>query len=470
MRRAGIALLVLAASCSGGDEPPRDERPDIVLFLADTFRADGLSFYGGEHDVTPRLDAFAAESLRFQNAWSSSSWTLPSHVSMFFGLHPYQHGATRHGLKPGKDLTSIAEKLRAAGYRTAAITDSLYVSRRFDLDRGFEWFHEAEQRDLDATIERALEQLAADDDRPLFLFVHTYRTHEPYEASRETREEYGERLGIEGSWEGLLDELAEAHAERGDEATAERLRQGDFYGALRELALVVPGDQGSGTFLHRLKALYYGGVADLDRAFGLFLARIPSAANTWVIFTSDHGEAFGEHGGLFHGRGVWEENLRIPLLIRGPGLEQRTAREGASLVDLPHTIAEIAGIAPDPSWEGRSLLSLEDDAPVYLFDCAQRGTAAAAVVDHGLKLVLPATREGIEGRELLHAFDLGADPGETNELGDDGRVGALLDRRGDRLLELLTPHSDAETVLLDPEELRRLKAAGYMGSDECDGG
>ncbi|MEM7305133.1 MAG: sulfatase [Planctomycetota bacterium] len=458
------------------DARPEPERPDIVVFLADTFRADNMAFYGGKPGVTPNLDRFAEQSLRFRRAWSTACWTLPSHASLFFGLFPPQHGATGLSTTPSRDLTSIAQRLREAGYRTAAVTDSLYVSRKFELDRGFEHFEEHQGRsDVERTLAGARRLLAEDDGRPLFLFVHSYRAHEPYLVSPRTAEQLGDRLPLDVSWDdlkgGILDSAKTRIADGGEDATKllELVREGDFHGILELLGLGTGSTVEGQQLLERLRALYLGASHGLDHAFGQLMVEIdarPRPAGTFVVFTSDHGEAFNEHQNLFHGHGIWEENLRIPFLVRGPGLEPRAVDYAASLVDVPQTLAEIAQIAPDPGWLGSSLLSLDEDRPLYAFDCAQRGEPRGLLIEDGLKVVFPPRAEAVRGREIVHAFDLRSDPGERNDLGSGERARTALDGLAEDVLELLKPRAAAGQAELDASDLRAMADMGYTGTGD----
>lgn len=199
-----------------GDRPWKERRPDIVLFLADTFRADNLTAYGGEANVTPNLDELAASGLCFLNAWSTSAWTLPAHATLFSGLYPPQATGmfpTDNGLVP--TVETVAERLSRAGYRTGAFTDGGFVSSTFGLDQGFDVFVEITEdlKDLDRLLAQARAFLEQDDGRPTFLFVQSYRAHWPYTVSAETRAALGERLGLDDSAEELFDQIsAEAAA------------------------------------------------------------------------------------------------------------------------------------------------------------------------------------------------------------------------------------------------------------------
>ena len=185
-----------------GDRPWEDAAPDIVVFLADTFRADNLAAWGGAPDVAPNTNALAEASVRFLETRATSVWTLPTHASMFSGLFPLQHGAITSETKLSPDLLTIAEHLAAHGYRTGAITEGAFVSRTYGLDQGFAWFEErtATERPYPLTLAGALDFLDADDGRPVFLFVHTYRVHAPYrigaEEDAEPERDLMRRIGV----------------------------------------------------------------------------------------------------------------------------------------------------------------------------------------------------------------------------------------------------------------------------------
>jgi len=414
--------------------PPR---PNVLVFLADTFRADNLRLYGGSERITPCLDRFADEALRFRRAWSPATSTLPAHGSLFLARYPYQHGATAHGRAPSDELVGVAERLAAAGYRTGAVTDSGFVSHAYGMDRGFAWFREHDERSLEDTLASVRGFLDADDGRPFFLFVHSYYVHAPYSMSDETFAAHGERLGVRMRGARLralmMDAFVRFLRDPADpEHDPERVKLWDAFQSeaefelLERLSAVVSEREdspfGSIDFPEQFRALYHGAVIDLDAAFGAVLAALELrglADDTYVVFTSDHGELFGEHRRMSHGPGAWEELLRIPLLIRGPGVEPGDVTTAASLVDLPHTLAEMAGVSPLPGWEGESLLSVEPDGdrPAFGFDCAppSRPHQLVALIDGDWKLVLPTHGEVPAAADLLAAYHLARDPDESED-------------------------------------------------------
>ncbi len=431
---------------------PWPERPSIVVFLADTFRADNLELYGGDPSVTPELNRFASESLRFSRAWSVGTYTLPAHASLFSGLYPRQTATDAFAAALPDELETIAERLRASGYRTGAVTDSAVVSMCFGLHQGFEWFDE-EQVDLASTLARARDFLDADDGRPVFLFVHTYRTHVPYRAVEDTPYRRGapaeDQEELQG-FQALSREVSRVLGKDGIPADHDRERLMELVGELEEL--------------------YRSGARDLDCGFARFRGDLESRgifASGWVLFTSDHGEAFLEHDELYHEGRVFEEQVRIPLLVHGPGIEPRTVEHAASLVDLAPTLAAIAGSEPNPNWLGTSLLALDRDRTVFAFECGQgEGRSTVALVEGSHKVI--GLEQHAERRltEALAAFDLAQDPGEMKDLlGADEWPKHLFERTRGTVDFLLAPQVGPRASKLGEERLEQLRALGYAAGE-----
>jgi len=429
-----------------GARPWADDRPDLVLFLADTFRADNMSAYGGELELTPNLDAFAARSVLFQRSWSPAIWTLPSQASMFSAAYPPQHGAIRELNAVPESVETLAERLRAAGYRTGAITDAGLVSRRNGFDQGFEWFDERFRQEFDETLDEVRAFLDADDGRPSFLFVQTYRAHRPYRVSAETRAVHGARLGIEGEWEQVF---AGVDKEK--------------YGWEQEQPLP-PALRAA---VERLQAHYHGGVIDLDRGFQQFLDLLEARGlldSGFLAFTSDHGESFGEHDTLWHQGGVWEELLRVPLFLHGPGLDGAVVERAASLVDLPRTFAALSGVEPASAWGGVDLLSETADRPALGFECPSEGVGRMAIIAGAHKLHLPAVSEELAREHVLHAFDLARDAREREGMGAEASwIATLLEGARGYAQRAMRAQFEASAADLGHYDEELLRALGYNG-------
>ena len=368
--------------------PPQAPRPNIVLISLDTLRPDRLGCYGGEAGLTPHLDALASSGMRFTQAESTSSYTLPSHGSMLTGQYPAFHGAVDidDKLKPERS-PFVAQLLADAGWVTAAFTGGGYVSPEYGFATGFDryssndpvWALETlrgrqlmETRSWERApiqlplLRRYAAPMIADwieeqqDGVPFFLFLHTYIVHNyaPDLAWLEKR-------GL------LLSDGSEAPFNHQDRVN---------FNASGGLAAGAAGVAGVRNEALREKVIddylpYYDATVGMaDEFVGGVLAaldRAGLAGNTLVLVTSDHGEEFGEHGFFGHGETLFEANTRVPLLVRLPagtpeavgGTSPAVVDTPISLVDLAPWILRIAGVTPDPRMAVRAPLAPDTLAP-----------------------------------------------------------------------------------------------------------
>jgi arylsulfatase len=432
-----------------GARPWGRARPDVIVFLADTFRADNLAVYGGRAELAPFVNELASRSLVFTRAWSTAPYTLAAHASLFTGFYPRQAGILDQASALPRELFTLAEYFAVLGYRTGAVTDQGFVSRTFGMDQGFQSFDEAKGK-LPETAERVRAFLEADDGRPLFLFVQTYRTHATYEASSEACA----ALGLQPV------------------STAELATYDEEYDRLAARAERAPEDQLRMTELARaLERHYRATVWDLDRGFERIFRELEARghfANGFLVFTSDHGEAFGEHGELFHGMSVNEEELRIPLFLHGPGLRAGLVERPVSLLDLPRTLAELVGAEPRKDWLGSSILALAENRPIYGFQCSRKleRSSELCVIDLGRKVI------GLE--DVVHqraegprsAFDLARDPGELQDLAAESWPRIVFERHRPLLEAALRPLVAPTSAAPTAEQLESLSDMGYVGGDE----
>jgi len=421
------------------DQRPWSTRPDLVVLLVDTLRADSLAMNGGDPSLAPGLNRFAETCLRFPAARASAAWTLPSISSMLTGLHPGQHGATEEDLTLAASHQTIAEVLAAAGYRTGAITDGTFFSPTFGLDQGFEWFahHDPGSWDLDRTMSEAREFLALDDGRPAFLVVHTYRVHQPYRVGPDEDPTAYEHL------------MARARAEAGTDSPE----------ALGLLA----------GYADELRALYHEGVRDLDQELGTFLADLEARRffdHGALVLTSDHGESLGENQTFFHGGHLWETKLLVPLFLRAPDLEPRVSPHVASPIDLAPTLADLARLPIDPRWVGSSLLTLDRERPIFAFQLTQRSRQVACLVG-AHKLIFTPAEERLRSGDCEEAFDLARDPDERENLAARAEWPAhMVQELADEIRAALAPRASASQASVSSELRQQLDAIGYGGSDD----
>ena len=443
--RFAAALVLLFVSLAGcGDDRavggPADRRPNVVLYVVDTVRADRLGVYGYEKPTSPRLDAFAAGAVVFENAYAQSSWTRPAMASLFTGLLPPAHRTVgRRSVLP-EDVTTLAEILAANGYEGMGLVRNPNVGRAFGFAQGFTRFR-SEDRERDETmLERVRLWLDERQDAgvPFFLYLHAIDPHGPYDPAPEFEQMFdaGDAPAHYRTVRYLL-ELNGGEAEP-DEGTAEALSR-----------------------------LYDAEVAQNDRAFGELLDELEArglAEDTAVIHVSDHGEEFEEHGRWEHGVSLYEEVLRIPLVMRLPGVPAQRVEPPAQHVDVLPTLLGYLGIEALPT-DGRDLLAERrrgDDPPDVYTHLDVDGHRASSVIRGRYKLVLPQSPS--QGTAPM-LFDLEADPGELDDLATEQP------RIVERMLGLLADHDlagDVEPAVeiddaqIDEDVRRRLRALGYV--------
>lgn len=397
-----VAAASAALSCAGGGSAER--LPDVVLVVLDTVRADRMGCYGGPAGATPRLDALAARADRHARCAAASSWTLPSHASMFTGLYPLEHGThgfevdgfvdNVHPLHP--DHTTLAEELRGLGYETSAfVANRVYLSPRYGIDQGFETYEVMDAR-APGVLLRALDHLdARDPERPQLLFVNLMDAHRPYDAF--PAEELAQ-LSPERTPDRLLEALCERVMNDGADAGALGGEVSDLYDRA-----ITRQDEALGVFFD---ALEQRGV--LDRAV--------------LVVTSDHGEAFGTHGIVEHAKDVYEPLVSVPLIVRAPGQrEGRVLQEVASHVDLGGLVARclpgaagaaLAGSFPRVPGSHPVLSELHFARPRDIVKYrALFQHERTALREGSLKLIV-----GGDGPEL---YDLAEDPGELANLAEE---------------------------------------------------
>jgi len=473
IRRGAVALLVLGAGAGigafaiGRSGPP--PKPDVVLVVVDTLRADHLGAYGYDQPTSPHLDRLARAGVRFTNARATSSWTLPSVASLLTGRYPAAHGAERNTDALASDVVTLPEALRDAGYMTAAFSaNPAFVTPTQGLAQGFDTFvvlHGAATRrraegntapadpwlrsavelaPADEVTARALRWIAGRDHvpAPYFVYAHYFDPHAGYFPPPA----YATRFGVaeddplrgEAQWPLLL--TFDAPAGPADTAT--------------------------------LRKLYDAEIAFTDQQIGVLVEAVRARARrpTYFIVTSDHGEEFGDHGGIQHGRALWEELIRVPLIVLGPDVPPGGVVDTpVSLVSLWPTLAELLGAAPPAQADGPGLADLlrggvPARAPRVFADLLprfprDRHLHRRAVIDGPWKLTVAPDR-------ATALYDLASDPGERHDLGR-AQIG-----RTKLLQAILKAHHAVansartelppETVTLTEERRERLKALGYL--------
>ena len=442
-----VALSVLSlAACGGSRAPSGPPRPEIVVLVSiDTLRPDHLGCYGYARKTSPLLDRLAAEGTLFEEAMTPAPWTLPAHASLLTGLYPSRHGLKAHDRYLAAKIETLAQALGRQGFVTAAVVNSQNLSPRFGLDRGFREFLYVEEvagqrAPTRRLVDQAIEWLRRFGSGRFFLFLHSYDVHSDYASEDRYEREFVARYN---------------GAANGTTAQLTAYREGK--------ARLGPQDA------PHLLDLYDAGIRQMDDELLRLLEFLRGSAlldRSLLVITSDHGEEFLERGGVLHGRTQYQEVVRVPLILRGPGAPAgRRVATAVSLVDLMPTLLARLGLQRPEGLDGEDVSRLLDGGPGRL---AERVLFGEADHNNVQPDVTRAVRRGplkliYDRRTDEHQlFDLAQDPGEAHDLARTAR--------GDLARELLEPlrrflliRGETGTPLkLSSEELERLRALGYL--------
>ncbi len=394
----------------------------MLLVTVDTLRADRLGSYGYRLAQTPVLDRLARDSVRFDDATVQVPLTFPSHVAILSGSYPSRFDIRVNGLTPlPASVATVATRFKAAGYRTAAFVASAVLDPTYGLNRGFDLYDADFRRQANANVALAELQRPAGDviasvlrwldggpPRPWFAWVHLFDPHYPYEPPAEYLKLAGGRP-------------------------------------------------------------YDGEVAYTDASLGRLFERL-DLASTIVVVTADHGESLGEHGEDDHGFFLYDATLKVPLLVRAPGVAPRVVGEQVRSIDIAPTIAALAGLAPQSGLDGESLVPLlrgqarSEVPPSYAETWYTRvhfGWSELRSVRVGEWKYVWAPKPEV--------YDLRVDRAELkNALAQQANVAGRLDAELSRLAARIQPSSSrsqpAAQPQPDPEAVRRLQALGYIGT------
>lgn len=411
--------LCLSVMCSPSGGPP-----NLVLITVDTLRPDRLGYGGHTRDTSPAIDVLASEGVVFPNAISQSGWTLPSVATILTGHYPKDHGATDFHWSLDVSLPTLAGILRRQGYDTQGYVSHVMLTPTYGLGDGFATFDFSvlEVGDPhDVATARELTDLALKGlggaKKPYFLWVHYFDPHFEY-LSHPAFESFGN------------------------------------------------------TDIDR----YDGEIAHTDYYISKLLRGLPDKDNTVIVFTSDHGEEFGEHGGQYHYT-LYDEVMRVPLVVKAPSVEPGVNETTAEQIDLFPTMLSLLGVDPPEGLPGRDLFAAAppEDRPVFIERERPPPYRQIGVVKDGFKLVFvemadsneipPASRHTQIDVQNVHPgtymYDLSKDAGEIHNIYDETNPKAL------ELLGLMTTHFSTrkyqETqVEIDDKLLEKLRSLGYV--------
>lgn len=408
---------------------PPSKHPNIILLVVDTLRADRLTLYGYAHPTAPSLERLAADAVTYSDVTAEAPWTKPSIATILTSLDTKKHGvAELFDVLPAECLT-LAETLQANGYQTAAIIANPLLGKDFGYSQGFGHFEVLEhQSRAESVFDRANQWLASrDPQRPFLLYLHLFDPHVPYDPPSEYAATWLRRHGLQSS-PGVESWTANGqdHWLAGYLAlTLELERECQTGHATRSPGMV---EQGS--------ALYDGEIEYTDRQLGRWLETIKELGlydDSMIVFTSDHGEEFGEHGHLGHLHSLYQQLLAVPLLIKFPTNVRagECITESCHHLDILPTILEVAGLPTPAKAMGRSLTRQAAPVPhLSRVDAGSEATRLAKLSDEHKATVGHSRGYSLRSGNLkfirfeasrvpvapLALYDLSKDPGELNNL------------------------------------------------------
>lgn len=448
LRLRGLSCWIAAvALCGcGGDAGPLEADRSVLLITLDTTRADHLSCLGGDPRTTPNIDSLAERGWLFTHALSETNVTNPSHVSILTGLRAVRHGVINNVTALAPDVPLFPELLREAGYQTAGFAAVRHLSN-IPAWRGFDRIPPVLGTiNAQQVTHRAMTWHAQRDaTRPYFLWVHYFDPHTPYSPPDDDAAKYYEGDPLAGDGPPIAsDEYFRKNTDRSI---------GKWLGKVRDPAWP--------------RAMYAAEIHSVDREVGRLLEAVRDD-DPVIVLTADHGESLDEHELYYDHKGLFEQQLHIPLVIRAPSLGAGRSDLLASTIDVVPTLAELLGVELPEAPSGISLVSVLEGTPSkaihertsFVHQHAHNHAAAIRVNDW--KLIWPIAKKHpvIPLEPML--FDLGRDPDELDN---------LYEREGERaelMRQALEPWIDLARVRpgiqveLSEEQRAELEALGYL--------
>jgi arylsulfatase A-like enzyme len=433
-----LVLLVAFLFVSNKEDGNAEAHPNIILVSIDTLRADHIHGYGYGPQTTPFLDSLMRRGTSFSNAISPAPWTLPSHLSLFTSLYPHTHGVVHDQLALNDDVITLPMLLQRAGYQTGGFASCLYLFPGYGFDRGFDYYIERNEFPAPVLGNEAFDWLLQTEPGNFFLFLHFYDVHPPHDPQEKYLNMFESSYG--GNLTGDVEDLLNARA-----------------------GAVTLSDEDR----RHLKALYDAEIREVDESLAAFMNALNGRGyldNTLIIILSDHGEEFFDHGGVLHSRTLYDELIRIPLIVVGPGIPAgKRIEEQVQLIDVMPMILDACGIRPPREIEGKSLL------PLISGDAADWEQVAFAEADKDnekpdIKRAVRTEKykfyyDRLTGEEYL--FDLSLDPAETESILDaEPELGKM---HREQLREWMdTKRGNPKKIVFTESEKELLRALGYL--------
>jgi arylsulfatase A-like enzyme len=463
----------------------------VIVIQADTLRPDHLGFYGHKRDTAPYLNRFASEGTVFQHAYAQAGWTKVSTPSIMTSLYPSTHGVAKIADRLPAAATTMAEVYRGAGYATFGVSSVMFTGQFTNLHQGFEELHELtsvadsggpySSKTSREYVDRTADWIDRHKDEPFFIYLHVFDPHSPYEPRRpydtiwadpSKREEHLRQR------EALRKTIVSPfHRGRGMATRDEMIKAGV------EPAAYIAYD----------KDWYDSSIRGMDVEIARLMERLRVAGlddKTAVVFLSDHGEEFHEHGRMWHGQSAYGEMVRVPLVVRWPGhVAARRVDHPVQLIDVMPTLLDLSRLTHPEGLQGQSLLPLLAQpgaggaGTVSAADAGWRRRPAiiekrpegapefpaalesTAIVDGQWKLIHNTVRP--PDRPEFELFDAVRDPLDQANVADKHpdvvkRLAKTLEGfKAMAAAARLKPDSET-TGNMTPEQLQRLRSLGYI--------
>lgn len=463
------------AVLDGPPKAPVVEKSNVVIFLADTLRADVLGCYGFALDTSPTIDAFAEKSYVFENTFAQSSWTKPSVASMLTGYLPSVHQAvlSSSGAEAGEEnvqvlresFVTLAEQFKSAGYTTALFTINGHCKKEFGFAQGFDHYWFRNMQDPAKQMDEVLDWLHNKSTTPFLLYVHVSDPHHPYIPPRKYYDAlYDDRLPLTETDREIVRDYWRVYAE---------------WAGRREPDDGVRLDDISRKGVEQLKRLYTAEVRYVDAQFKRLLDGLSQRGirdQTTIAFLSDHGEEFKEHGTIGHGRTLYDEVTRVPLIISQAGKHEKArVRWNVRMFDLYPTLLTLAGLEVPDGIQAESLFNpegslavREDRLIISELDLSRRDHKEwiVSMIDGLNRIVIDRSTD------TVRVFNRYNDPGEFNPEEPDqhnlsrfGRTRSLWNKLSEAIDQndtLSDQLGSADWTAMDSETLELLSNLGYV--------
>ncbi len=429
--------------------------PNILLIVIDCLRPDHLGCYGYGRNTSPAIDSLAARGALFKNAYSNAPWTKPSVATIFTSLYPNDHNVVNSSSAMPDGILTMAEILKNSGYNTFFFNGgNAFLKKKFNFDQGFETctFRDHKTTNADAITDDFLAYIQSLNKKNFFAYLHYMDAHAPY-----TKNDFNYLF---------------------TRTINNRFQPGDRNGGLKYAKVLTLQNRLSDADKRYIVSLYDGQIRFIDENINRifkFLKQSNLLKNTVIIITSDHGEEFWEHDNFEHGHSLYNELLKVPLIIFGSKIQQGVITDNVRLIDLLPTVMQICNIKSSMNFRGLNFMELlngkrsAESLPVFASGTLY-GAEKYCLIKGGDKIIQNTNNMdnkwnliGYASPYRLELYNLQTDPLEKNNLGENYKKTAELQKELDAFKNT-NPlfQKDTSCVVIDGDIKEKLGALGYV--------